>query len=66
LDKFFTILLKALAAAGGAAALVVLEALRGVFSGPQPSDVSPVVWGIIGAVGILLVNLLVGKLPKPA
>jgi len=66
LDKFFTLLLKALAAALGASAIIVLEAVKGVFSGAEPSDVSPLIWGIVSFAGIMLANYLIGKLPKPA
>lgn len=53
--------IKAVAAALAAAAVIGLQSLLASFSGPAPAGVSTVVWGVVSAVGILVVNYLVGK-----
>lgn len=66
MDKFFPRLLKALAAAGAAAVVIVAQALIAFFSGTNPSDVSPTLWGIVGAVAVLALNFVISKLPPRA
>lgn len=67
---FFKTLMRILAASGGTALVILAHDLAGklveLFSGPAPKDVPVVLWGIIGFVGVFLVNLGIGKLPKPA
>jgi len=63
---FFKTLMRTLAAAGAAALLILIPQLIAVFQGPAPSDISPVVWGIVGTVAVFILNLVVGKIPKPA
>lgn len=62
---FFKTLMRALAAAGAAGLLILIPRLIAVFQGAPPSDVSPVVWGIIGTVAVFVLNILLGKVPKP-
>jgi hypothetical protein len=62
---FFKNLLKALAAALGAAAVIVAQHLIAFFQGAAPSDVSALVWGGISFVAILVLNFVIGKLPAP-
>lgn len=61
---FFRSLMKALAAVGSAIVVMLAEKLLVVLSGPKPSDISAVLWGILGTVGVFIVNYLVG-LKKP-
>lgn len=62
---FFRTLMRTLAAAGASALLILIPQLIAVFQGAPPSDVSPVVWGIIGTVAVFVLNILLGKVPKP-
>jgi hypothetical protein len=63
---FFRTLMRTLAAAGASALLILIPQLIAVFQGAAPSDVSPVVWGIVGTVAVFVLNLLLNKIPKPA
>ena len=62
---FFKTLMRTLAAVGASALLILIPKLIAVFQGTPPSDVSPVVWGIIGTVGVFVLNILLNKIPKP-
>jgi len=64
--KFFQSFFKILSAVGSAAAVLFSQKLIEFFQGSQPSDVSAIVWAIVGSVGVLLVNYIVGKIPAPA
>ena len=61
----FKNLMRVFAAALSAAAVIVAPKLIALFQGPAPSDVSPLVWGVVGIVGVFLVNWAVGKIPAP-
>lgn len=63
---FFKSLMKVLAAAGASALLILIPKLIALFQGPAPSDISSVVWGIIGTVGVFVLNYILGKIPAPA
>lgn len=63
---FFKSLMKVLSAAGASALLILIPKLVALFSGPAPSDISAVVWGIIGTVAVFALNYFVGKIPAPA
>lgn len=63
--KLFPQLMKLLSAALAGFALVVGTKLVALFQGPAPSDVSPMVWGLVGFVAVFLINFLVGKIPQP-
>lgn len=63
---FFKSLMRLLAAAGASALLMLIPKLIGLFQGPAPSDISAVVWGILGTVAVFALNYLVGKIPQPA
>lgn len=63
---FFKSLMRVLAAAGASALLMLIPQLIALFQGPVPSDISPVVWGILGTVAVFGLNYLVGKIPQPA
>lgn len=61
----FKQLMRLLAAALATAAVSLAPKLVALFQGAPPSDVSSVVWGIVGVVGVFLVNWAVGKIPQP-
>lgn len=63
---FFKTLMRIVAAAGASAALILIPQIIAFFQGAPPSDVSPIVWGIAGTVGVFLLNWILGKIPKPA
>lgn len=63
---FFKQFMRILSATLATAAVGLAPRLVALFQGAPPSDVSPVVWGIVGIVGVFLVNYLVGKIPQPA
>ena len=63
---FFQTLMKIIAAAAASAALILIPQVIAFFQGAPPSDVSPMVWGIAGTVGVFLLNWILGKIPKPA
>lgn len=63
---FFKSLMRVLSAAGASALLILIPKLVALFQGPAPSDVSAVVWGIIGTIGVFALNYLLGKIPQPA
>lgn len=63
---FFKSLMRVLAAAGASALLMLIPQLIALFQGPAPSDISAVVWGILGTVAVFALNYLVGKIPQPA
>lgn len=63
---FFKGLMRVFAAAGASALLMLIPQLIALFQGPAPSDISPVVWGILGTVAVFGLNYLVGKIPHPA
>ena len=58
-------ILKAIAAALSAAAVIALQSLLEFFSGAAPADVNVMIWAVVGAVGVLAVNFAIGKLPRP-
>lgn len=63
---FFKSLMKILAATGATFAVALAPKLVALFQGAPPSDVSAVVWGIVGVVGVFLVNWGVSKIKLPA
>jgi len=63
---FFKKLMQLLAAGGASALLILIPQLIEMFQGPAPSDISPVIWGIVGMVAVFLLNLLIAKIPRPA
>lgn len=63
---FFKSLMKVLSAAGASVLLILIPKLIALFQGPAPSDVSAVVWGVIGMVAVFGLNYLLGKIPAPA
>lgn len=63
---FFKGLMKVLSAAGASALLILIPKLIALFQGPAPSDISAVVWGILGAAGVFGLNYILGKIPAPA
>lgn len=62
---FFKQLMRILSATLATAAVGLAPKLVALFQGAPPSDVSPVVWGIVGVIGVFLVNWAVGKIPEP-
>lgn len=62
--KFVTGLLKALRVGIEGAAAVVLASLLGFFQGPVPIDVNPTIWMGVSFVAVLVINTVLGKLPK--
>ena len=62
---FFKSLLRILAAGLASAALIVIPQLVSFFQGAAPSDISPLVWGVVGTVVVFVLNLLVGRIPRP-
>lgn len=62
---FFKSLMRILAAALASVALMVIPQIIAFFQGAPPSDVSPILWGIAGTVGVFLLNWLLGKIPRP-
>lgn len=54
-------LMRVLAAAGASALVVVIPQLSAFFQGSAPSDISPVVWGVISTIAVFGLNLLLGK-----
>jgi hypothetical protein len=63
---FFPTLMRAIAAAGASALLILIPNLIAVFQGPAPTDISAVVWGILGTAAVFGLNFLLGKVRKPA
>lgn len=55
-------ILKGLAAVGAVGALAALRAI-GSAVGVGPADVDPVIWGLVSAVVVWLVNKAISKLP---
>lgn len=62
---FFKSLMRVLSAAGASALLILIPQLIALFQGAPPSDISAVVWGIVGTVAVFVLNLLVAKIPRP-
>ena len=63
---FFKSLIRVFAAAGASVLVLLVPQLIALFQGPAPSDVSPVIWGILGTVAVFGLNLLLAKYgPKP-
>lgn len=61
---FFKQLMRLLAATGATFAVSLAPKLVAFLQGKAPSDVSALVWGVVGIVGVFLVNFLVGKIPQ--
>ena len=61
----FKSLLRILAAGFASVALIVIPQLIAFFQGAAPSDVSPIVWGIVGTVVVFVLNLLLARIPRP-
>lgn len=61
----FRTLMRTLAAFGASALLILIPKLIAVFQGAPPSDISVVVWGIVGTVAVFVLNLILGKIPHP-
>lgn len=59
--KLFPTLIKAIAAVGGAAAVMVIHGLLNVLAGPAPSDVSTGLWAILSPIGIFIFNFILSK-----
>ena len=61
----FKSLYRLLAAALAASVVEYAPKLIAFFQGSAPSDVSPMIWTVIGIVAVFLINLGVGKIPVP-
>lgn len=62
---FFKLFLRILASTLATAAIALGPKLIAFFQGPAPSDISPVVWGVVGIAAVFAINFAVGKIPKP-
>jgi len=63
--KFFPQLMRLLAAALAASAVEYAPKLIAFFQGAAPSDVSPMIWTVVGIVAVFAINFFVGKIPHP-
>lgn len=61
----FKSLMRILAAGLASFALMIIPQLVAFFQGGPPSDISPIVWGVVGTVVVFLLNLVLGKIPRP-
>lgn len=62
---FFRSFFRLLAAFLATAVVGFAPKLIALFQGAAPSDVPLLLWGVVGMVGVFLVNFLVGKIKLP-
>ena len=62
---FFKQLMRLLASAAATTVIALGPKLVALFQGPAPSDISTVLWGIVGIVAVFLINWGVSKIPQP-